>query len=103
MKCAMVIASGVKQIMLTAEDEEEQAALELLSKENQEISVEMKEGSFFHHASVPQSARGYLIAECKGGYLRAYEDPKSLMLVLRPKKNMSVEVVKGRVEDLGSE
>ena len=57
---------------------------------NDDISVDIYHGKFFDNA--PPSAIGYAVGECKGGYLRAYDDQKdSLMLVLRPKEKEDVQ------------
>lgn len=82
MKTAIIIADGIKQIMFTPENDSEKAALKLITSD-QDISVDFKMGNFY--SVVPPSAYGYYIAPCQGGYLRAYEDSDSLMLVLRPK------------------
>lgn len=83
MKCAIIIACGIKQIMFTPENDEERMALKLITPMD-EISMDVKEGTLYNDS--PPSARGYVISKCAGGYLRAYEDVNSLMLVLRPKK-----------------
>ncbi len=85
MKTAIIISDGVKQIMFTPENESEKQALKLITPQD-DITVETKEGSLFDNHSTPKSAIGYTVSECKGGYLRAYEDTDSLMIVLRPKK-----------------
>lgn len=82
MKCAIVIADGIKQIMFTAETDSEKQALKMITTE-EDISVDIKTGCFYQ--STPPSASGYMVSESKGGYLRAYECSESLMLVLRPK------------------
>lgn len=86
MKTAIIIANGLKQIMFTPETDEERQALKMITP-NDEISLEVKEGSFFDRS--PASAQGYVVRECRGDYLRAYEDTDSIMLVLRPKKKNS--------------
>ena len=82
MKCAVVLADGAKQIMLTPENENEKMALKMITEED-DISVEYKEGRFYDD---PGKLVGYNVAFCQGGYLRAYEDADSLMLVLRKKE-----------------
>lgn len=82
MKCAIVIAEGLKQIMFTAETESEKQALKMITPED-DISVDIKVGSFYTNA--PPSAAGYMVGISNGDYLRAYECSESLMLVLRPK------------------
>jgi hypothetical protein len=80
MKCAVVLADGVKQVMLTPETANEKMALSMIGVED-DIHVERKEGKFFDEAT----SKGYNVALCQGGYLRAYEDSDSLMLVLKEK------------------
>jgi predicted transcriptional regulator len=84
MKTAIIIADGVKQIMFTAENKAEETALSMIT-ENDEISIEMKEGTLYD-GGTPKSAHGFTVQSCEGGYLRAYPDKRSLMLVLKPKK-----------------
>lgn len=82
MKCAIIIADGLKQIMFTPENETERNALKMITPED-DITVDIKTGTFFEQ--MPTSAAGYCVEESKGGYLRAYCSAESLMLVLRPK------------------
>ena len=84
MKCAVIIASDLRQVMLTPETEEEKYALSIITT-NDDITVDIKSGTFYSYES-PPSAHGYTVQECKGDYLRAYSDTNSIMLVLRPKK-----------------
>ena len=90
MKCAIVVGDGVKQIMFTPETKNESNALKMITAED-DISVEMKTGTFYQgYGYDSNSLKSYNVALCQGGYLRAYKDEDSLMLVLTPKK-----VVKG--------
>ena len=84
MKCAVVLAEGVKQIMFTPENESEKRALAMISV-NDDISVERKTGHFCDGDRVA----GYSVSMCQGGFLRAFDDSDSLMLVLRDKKGES--------------
>ncbi len=84
MKSALIISNGVKQIMFTAETEEEEAILKLLSP-NVDITVDIYENATMFD-DIPPSSYGYLIGESQAGYNRAYKQKNSLMLVLRPKK-----------------
>ena len=84
MKCAIVLADGVKQIMFTPENKNEKMALKMISTE-EEITVETKEGVFYDNFRDCQH-KGYNVALCQGGYVRAFEDSNSLMLVLKPKE-----------------
>ncbi len=85
MEVAVVIANKFKQIMLVPKTKEEVAALKLFSL-NDDISVEIKRGSFYEDHN---SVMGYDVQNCKGDYLRAYESSDSVMLVLTPKKKDS--------------
>lgn len=83
MKTAIIIADGIKQIMLTPENDSERQALKMITPQDN-ITLETKTGTLYDRS--PESAKGYVVRKCKGGYLRAYEDEDSLMLVLRPKE-----------------
>jgi len=83
MKCAIVMADGLKQIMFSPENDMERMALKMITPEDN-ISIEIKEGTFFE-GDMPKSALGYRVEKCQGGYHRAYRDSDSLMLVLRRK------------------
>ena len=87
MKTAIIIADGIKQIMFTAENQSEKQVLAMITPQD-DITVEAYTGTFYD--SSPESAKGYVVAESKGGYLRGYEDKASLMLVLKPKKEEKV-------------
>lgn len=82
MRCAVVLADGIKQVMLTPESANEKMALEMIGVDD-DITVERKQGTFYEQ----HRAQGYNVALCQGGYLRAYDDSESLMLVIRSKKN----------------
>jgi hypothetical protein len=83
MKTAIIIADGLKQIMLTPENDSERRALKMITLDD-DISLEAKTGTLFD-GNIPKSARGYVVQKCQGDYLRAYESEESLMLVLTPK------------------
>lgn len=85
MKTAIIIADGIKQIMFTPENDSEKQALKMITPQD-DITLETHTGTFYN--SSPESAKGYTVSECKGGYLRAFEDKNSLMIVLRPKKEV---------------
>lgn len=89
MICAIVIADGVKQVMFTPESENEKMALKMIGI-NDEIMVERREGTFYNDFT-GHDGRGYNVALCKGGYLRAFQDSDSLMLVLRDKQEKTEE------------
>lgn len=73
MKCAIVIASDVKQIMFTPETHSEKDALKLITSED-DITVDKV-----------LSASGYPVIEGENIYLSVYECIDSVMLILRPK------------------
>lgn len=82
MKTSIVIAEGMKQIMLTPENETDVQVINLIT-EDDEISVDFQLGEFFDNTPQPI---GYQVQKCNGGYLRAYKDEQSLMLILKNKK-----------------
>lgn len=81
MKTAVVFSEGTKQIILTPENDEERFALKLITP-NDNITLAIKSGSFCSEKNAPFHIK---INESKGGYLRAYQDEESIMLVLIPK------------------
>jgi hypothetical protein len=81
MKTAIIISEGLKQIMFTPENDNEKQALKMISPED-DISIEIHQGRFSDKSDV----MGYQVSECRGGYLRAWQDNDSVMLMLRPKK-----------------
>ena len=84
MKTAIIIADGLKQIMLTPENESEKMALKMITPDDN-ISLEVKTGTLYDGYSTPKCARGYIVQKCRGDYLRAFDNEESLMLVLTPK------------------
>ena len=83
MRCAVIFADGIKQILFTPENDEERFALKLITA-NDDISLKIKHGSFTDRNNFVPA--GFTINECQGGYLRMYESADSVMLVLRPKE-----------------
>lgn len=83
MKTAIIIADGIKQIMLTPENDSEKQALSMITLQD-DISLEIKSAKFYGDS--PDCAKGYTVQKSQGGTLRAYEDEDSLMLVLTPKE-----------------
>lgn len=59
MKVAIIFSEGVKQINFTPENEDEKQALKLITPKE--------------------------VNQCKDGYLRAFDNSESIMLVLTPK------------------
>ena len=82
MKTAILLADGVKQIMFTAETENEKQALKLITADD-DIHTVIKEGTFYDHDQKVFGANVYL---CQGGYYRAEDKDESVMFVLTPKK-----------------
>jgi hypothetical protein len=83
MKCAVIMANGIKQIMLSPENKEEKMALQLITP-NDDIKLDLIWGTMFDR--VPPSAAKYVVQKSRGDYLRAYEQEEALMLVLTPKE-----------------
>lgn len=81
MKTAIIISDGVKQVMFTPENDSEKQALKMITPDD-DIELAVKTGSF--HASYKPA--GYHVGMCQGGFLRAWDDEDSVMLVLTPKK-----------------
>lgn len=86
MKTAVVTAEGITQVMLTPENEHEKKVLETLGEHDKTISVDFKKGSFYDQ-ELPPSAFGFRVEESRGGFLRAYTDSESLMIVVRDSEN----------------
>lgn len=88
MKTAIIITDGVKQINFTPENDSERQALKMIAPDDN-IELAVKSGSFFgstgslNHSNQPFSVD---VNECHSGYLRAFNNEESIMLVLRPKK-----------------
>ena len=80
MKVAIIFSDGIKQINFTPENNDEKQALKLITA-NDDISLAVKNGNFSYPK--PFSIN---INSCRGGYLRAFDNEESVMLVLTPKK-----------------
>lgn len=89
MKTAIIIACGIKQICLTPENEEERQALKMITADD-DISLEIKEGSMYDQPPFSSVKNGYIIEKSQGGYLRGYTCSDSIMLVLTPKPRSDV-------------
>jgi|GEM_PF-1752742 len=83
MKTAILLADGVKQIMFTPETENEKQALRMITPDD-DIHTVIKRGTMYDRDS---SIFGVNIYECQGGYMRAEDQPDSVMFVLTLKKN----------------
>lgn len=88
MKVAVIISEGVKQVMLTPENENEKFALRMISPDDN-IELAVKQGSLL--AAYGDIPAGYNVNMCRGGYLRTWTDENSIMLVLTPKKPEAAE------------
>ena len=80
MKTAIIISNGLKQIMFTPENDSEKQALKMITLDDN-ITIDVKSGAF----TDKPPTMGYSVSQCQGGYLRAWEDEDSVMLLLRPK------------------
>ena len=90
MKTAIILANGIKQIMFTPENDSEKQALKMITPDD-DITLDIKKGTIYDDA--PESARGYVVEKCKGGYVRAFECEDCLMLVLTPKKKVKTKQI----------
>jgi hypothetical protein len=81
MKVAIIFSEGVKQINFTPENEDEKQALKLITP-NDDIQLAVKSGSFGEERHKPFTIE---VNQCKGGYLRTFDNSESIMLVLSPK------------------
>jgi hypothetical protein len=82
MKTAILIAEGVKQIMLTPENDTEREALQYITSNDEIHTIVIKRGPFDDEEDV----FGADVYECEGGYYRAERKQESVMFVLTPKK-----------------
>lgn len=82
MRTAVIFAEGVKQIIFTPENKDEEFALSLIST-NDDIELLIQNGQFGEDRFKPFQAS---VGKCNGGYLRLFSDDKSKILILTPKK-----------------
>ncbi len=80
MKTAIILCDGIKQIVFTPENDQEKQALQMFTPKD-EIELAVHQGSFGDMKPLQ-----FEIAESKAGYLRAFDNSQSIILVLRPKK-----------------
>jgi hypothetical protein len=88
MKVAIIFSEGVKQINFTPENEDEKQALKLITP-NDDIQLAVKNGSFGEERHKPFTIE---VNQCKGGYLRAFDNSESIMLVLSPNPKINERV-----------
>ena len=80
MKLSIVIAEGVKQVMLTPETDHEREALKWISPTDN-IEIAQKWGTY----DTKPSHFSYNSAKCQRGYVRRFAEEDSLMFVLTPR------------------
>lgn len=85
MRTAIIFSGGVKQIVFTAETDEEKMALNLMSCDD-DIEMLSVNGSFGDSGNKPFTAT---VSPCRAGYLRVFSDENSRILVFKPKKKHS--------------
>ena len=78
MKISIVIADGVKQIMMTPESEHEKEAMRYIAPKDELVAV-AKKGTY---DDKPQHF-GYQSEMCQGGYLRRFAQEESLVFVIK--------------------
>lgn len=81
MKTSIVISEESKQIMFTPENAHEKEMLQVFNTDD-DINLCVRWGSFTNN----YENDGYSVEICQGGYLRAWRNPDSVMLVIEPKK-----------------
>ena len=79
MKISIVIAEGVKQVMMTPESKHEMEALKWISATDK-IEIAKQWGKYDDEPS----HFSYNTSKCQGGYLRRFAEKDSLMFVLTP-------------------
>lgn len=72
----------MKQIIFTPENDSEKFALKLITPDDN-IELALTNGTF-HDSNSPKPFTAQ-VNSCRGGYLRAFSDEDSVMLVLKPK------------------
>lgn len=82
MKVAVLLLDGVKQIMLTPENDHEKSALKLIAPQDK-IEAVSKWGTFDNK----EETFGYSAFKCRGDYYRREMSDESLMLVISENRN----------------
>ena len=88
MKIAIIFSEGIKQINFTPETDDEKMALKLITP-NDDICLAVKTAQFGEQHLKPFRNT---ISTSQGGYLRAYSDSESIMLVLTPKVKTAIPI-----------
>lgn len=83
MKTSILIADWVKQINFTPETDNDKEVLSLLDVNDNDINLLIKKGSMW----MEDRLSWYSIDECRWWWNRWYEDTKSIMFILKQKKN----------------
>ncbi len=81
MKTAIIFADGVKQIVLTPENDDEKFALSLITPQD-DIELLITEGKIGDIRNQPFTKS---VNMSQGGYLRIFDDSESRIFVLTPK------------------
>lgn len=82
MKTTIIIQDNIKQVMFTPECESDKKALQMIQPSDQ-IELAIMQGNFISDPSI--KPLGLKSGMCLGGYLRAWADDDSIMLVMTPK------------------
>ena len=84
MKTAIIFSDGIKQIVFTPENDDEKQALKLITPNDDiDLAIIQDASVFSKNEAMPFRAN---VGVCKRGYLRAFTDEESIMLVLSPKE-----------------
>lgn len=83
MKTSIIFSDNTKQIVLTPETESEKTAMSMFT-ESDNIDIALREGDIYScQTNRPFTGQ---FSECRRKYLRFFDDDKSIILVLTPKK-----------------
>jgi hypothetical protein len=85
MKTAVIFSDGIKQIILTPENEDEKFALSLISSKDEIELAIVDSARFGNEGPKPFTAN---VAYCRANYLRVFDDSVSKVLVLKPRTNI---------------
>lgn len=87
MKLSIVIAEGIKQVMMTPESDHEREALKWISATDK-IEIAQQWGTYDDNPS----HFSYNTSKCQGGYLRRFAEKDSLMFVITPPTTTTQEL-----------